>query len=549
MSYLVRMPKLGMEMEDGTVLKWQYSEGEPVAEDAVLAEVESEKTTAEITAREDGVLRRIIVEPGETVPTGAPLGVLAQAEEPIVNLLARAEPDRSDVPTEYEDTDHGDDPDHVDTQVTSLQQETKLTPRARKLAAAHDVDASQIEATGFQDAVSGADVLRAVDGDRHTQGSSGTPTVREHRPFDGVRQTIADRLGRSQSESAHVTVHRDVNAEPLLAAVTAAKQALDSKISVIDLLIAATSRTLQDHPRFNGAVHEDRLALFDEHNIAIAVDTDQGLLSPVISDVRSKSVPEIATARRRLVDDARAGTLSQDTFTGGTFTISNLGAFGVDSFTPIINPPQVAILGVDAIEERPVVIDGSVVVKPVIGFDLTFDHRAVDGADAAHFLQALATALENAAALLPTAARDSDQPASDDSTTDRSVRVETEGGLSGRIQAGGFEWAVDEPVDVGGSGAAPSPVAQFLGSLAACLAISIGVQARKRDIELDAVDVDVDATPEHGHVSEITVRIDVTPRDDIAKDEIDDLMERGKRSCYVSSLLREDLDITYSRVG
>jgi pyruvate dehydrogenase E2 component (dihydrolipoamide acetyltransferase) len=543
------MPKLGMEMEDGTVLKWQYSEGEPVAEGAVLAEVESEKTTAEITAREDGVLRRILVEPGETVPTGAPLGVLAQAEEPIDNLLARAEPDRSDGPTEYEDTDHGDDPDHVDTQVTTSQQETKLTPRARKLAAAHDVDASQIEATGFQDAVSGADVLRAVDGDRHTQGSSGTPTVREHRPFNGVRQTRAARPGRSESESAHVTVHRDVNAEPLLAAVTAAEQALDSKISVIDLLIAATSRTLQDHPRFNGAVHEDRLALFDEHNIAVAVDTDQGLLSPVISDVRSKSVPEIATARRRLVDDARAGTLSPDALTGGTFTISNLGAFGVDSFTPIINPPQVAILGVDAIEERPVVIDGSVVVKPVIGFDLTFDHRAVDGADAARFLQALATALENAAALLPTAARDSDQPASDDSTTDRSVRVETEGGLSGCIQAGGFEWAVDEPVDVGGSGAAPSPVAQFLGSLAACLAISIGVQARKRDIELDAVDVDVDATPEQGHVSEITVRIDVTPRDDIAKGEIDDLMERGKRSCYVSSLLREDLDITYSRVG
>jgi pyruvate dehydrogenase E2 component (dihydrolipoamide acetyltransferase) len=198
-----------------------------------------------------------------------------------------------------------------------------------------------------------------------------------------------------------VTVDRQVNAEPLFAAVEAAAVS-GHNVSMTDVLLRAVSETLSAHPAFNATFEDDVHTIYEERNVGVAVDVDKGLLTPVIPDVGAKTVDEIAAVREDLTDRALSGAYTGDDLSGGTFTVSNLGAFGVTSFTPVINPPEVAILGVGAVEEKPVRGDrGGVAWRRHVGFSLSFDHRVVDGADAARFLDTLADELADAVALVP----------------------------------------------------------------------------------------------------------------------------------------------------
>lgn len=213
-------------------------------------------------------------------------------------------------------------------------------------------------------------------------------TVSEERSLTPMRKTIAQRLSESYREAVHVTVHRDVDAEPLLDAADAADAAHD--VGVIDVLLQAVSATLSAHPSFNATFADGTHTIYEEHNVAVAVSLDAGLVTPVLSSLEEQSIAAIARDRRTLTDRVRAGNYSMSDFRGGTFTVSNLGPLGTDSFTPIIDPPQVAILGVNRIRDRATVVDGDVEARPEVGLDLSFDHRVVDGADAARFLGTLA---------------------------------------------------------------------------------------------------------------------------------------------------------------
>lgn len=220
-------------------------------------------------------------------------------------------------------------------------------------------------------------------------------TIRTERSLSGMRNTIAKRLQESYQEAVHVTVHREIDAEALVETADAA----GNDVSVIDLVLCALSETLAEHPAFNATFEDGIHRQYEDHNVGIAVDIDAGLVTPVLRDLESKSLAEIATERRELTEQVQQGEYSMSELRGGTFTVTNLGVLGVDSFTPIINPPEVAILGVGRIRERarPDGEDG-VAFRRYIGFDLTFDHRVVDGADAARFLETLADCLENASA-------------------------------------------------------------------------------------------------------------------------------------------------------
>ncbi len=223
-------------------------------------------------------------------------------------------------------------------------------------------------------------------------------TVASERSLSPMRKTIASRLQESYQEAVHVTVSREVPAGAMLAAADADLDVDGASVdlSVTDVLLCALSDTLAEHPPFNATFEDGTHRIYDEHNVGVAVTIDQGLVTPVIEDVGTKSVAEVARERRRLTERMQAGEYSMRDFEGGTFTVSNLGPLGVDSFTPIINPPEVAILGMNRIREEVVPDGGDFAVEERLTLDLSFDHRVVDGADAARFLRTLAGHLEEA---------------------------------------------------------------------------------------------------------------------------------------------------------
>ncbi len=225
-------------------------------------------------------------------------------------------------------------------------------------------------------------------------------TTLEDRSLSPMRQTIADRLQQSYQEAVHVTVSRDVDAEALVTAAEAAGDDANGSVdpSVTDLLLCALSETLDAHPAFNATFEDGTHRIHEEHNVGVAVDLEDGLVTPVLADVGSKSLQEIARDRRQLTERVTDGDYTMSTFKGGTFTVSNLGTLGVDSFTPVINPPEVAILGVGRITERAVPDGDGVEFRRTTTLDLSFDHRVVDGADAARFLDTLAGNLGEAEA-------------------------------------------------------------------------------------------------------------------------------------------------------
>jgi pyruvate dehydrogenase E2 component (dihydrolipoamide acetyltransferase) len=224
-------------------------------------------------------------------------------------------------------------------------------------------------------------------------------TVREERSLGPMRRTIADRLQESYREAVHVTVDRAVDAKALLAAADAAEGEGDDGAadpSMMDVLLCALSDALDAHPAFNATFEDDTHRIYEEHNVGVAVDIDAGLVTPVVADVGSKSLAEVARERHRLTGKVREGDYTMSTFRGGTFTVSNLGPLGVDSFTPVINPPEVAILGVGRTRARAVPDGDGATARRELTLSLSFDHRVVDGADAARFLGTLAEHLEAA---------------------------------------------------------------------------------------------------------------------------------------------------------
>lgn len=213
-------------------------------------------------------------------------------------------------------------------------------------------------------------------------------SVREERSLTPMRKTIAKRLQQSYRDAVHVTVSRDIDAEPLLAAA----EKVDGP-AVTDVLLCALSETLDAHPAFNATFEDGTHRIYEEHNIGVAVDIDDGLVTPVIEDIGRKSLQEVARQRRELTRRVMNGEYTMKTFQDGTFTVSNLGVLGIDSFTPVINPPEVAILGVGRASERAVPDEDGVTVRTELTLDLSFDHRVVDGADAARFLETLSETL------------------------------------------------------------------------------------------------------------------------------------------------------------
>ncbi len=258
------------------------------------------------------------------------------------------------------------------------------SPLARRLAREHDIDLAQVKGTGPQGRVTREDVERAIQAAEAAPGRGV--------PFAGMRRTIARRMTGSLQTMAQVTLCTEVDVTELVRLRERLRRDFD--VTYTDLIVQTAARALEKHPRLNAYLDGDEICLCDRIHIGVAVALEEGLVVPVIRDANRKALREIARETKDLAQRAREGTLSMDEMTGSTFSVTNLGGYGIDGFTPIINPPEVAILGVGRIVEKPAAHRGAVVLRQMMVLSLTFDHRIVDGAPAAEFLHTLAEMLE-----------------------------------------------------------------------------------------------------------------------------------------------------------
>ena len=409
MATEVVMPKLGLTMERGTLGAWLAEEGQTVEKGEPLLEVVTDKVTMEVEAQASGVLCKILVPAGVEVEVATLVGIIADADEDISALL-EAQPLQNMPAVEKEAS--GPEPAAAGEEPRILAaselrasggKRHRASPKARKMIAAEGIDEGQLTGSGPGGRIVSADIESylaqrpaAPRGDKVVASQTIAPLeegglVALTRP----QQFAAERLTASSRDLPHIHVSMDVSAV-WLQQLRQGYKIEGKKISFNDLVVRATGRTLVEFPRLNSILEGDKVRQFDQVNIGIAADTPQGLMVPVLHDVPGKDIEEIASASIRLIDAARHGDLQPDDLMGGTFTISNLGMFGVSHFTAIINPPQVAILAVGAIENRVVVLENNALAaQPQLTLTLAADHRVIDGALAARFLQRLKGILEN----------------------------------------------------------------------------------------------------------------------------------------------------------
>jgi len=381
----VILPKMGLVMTEGRIQKWLRHEGDVVRAGEALFEVATDKAVVEVAARGDGVLRRILVPEGTVVPVGRVVAFLAAPEDvlPEIPAIAVAPPAAAPPPVA---------PPPQPAAVAG--EGVRASPLARRLAAERGVDLAQVPGSGPGGRITAEDVeryLAALAAAAPAPPAEPRPFRRE--PLTAIQSLTAQRVTEVQRvPTATLIVEVDATA------LAEAKQRLAAaalEVTYTDLLIKAVALALQQHPLLNASFDGDAVKLFQVINVGLAVAVPNGLVVPSVPAADRQSLAEIAALRRDLVERARAGKLTPDELARGTFSITNLGPYGVDHFTPLLNPPEAAILGVGQVAERAVVRDGQVVPRLTMHLSLTFDHRVQDGAPAAQFLQTLRRLLEN----------------------------------------------------------------------------------------------------------------------------------------------------------
>jgi pyruvate dehydrogenase E2 component (dihydrolipoamide acetyltransferase) len=412
------MPKLGLTMEQGTIGAWLVDEGDTVAKGAPLLEIITDKVTMEVEAQAAGVLRRILVGEGEEVEVSTPIGIIAAIDEDISawessNSKSATVASVQATPQETLPLPQSPATKPLKTPANTLSAQTeavdgaerrphRASPKARKIAAAAGIDPRGISGSGPGGRVVSKDVEESLARDDRqaiappvsNSPISSSPIEEGRVALTRPQQVAAKRLTQSYQQTPHIQLTMHVSAI-WLRQFRQGYKLEGKKVSFNDMVVKAVAKGLVESPRLNSVYDDGYVQILPQVNIGVAVDTPAGLLVPVLRDVPNKSVVEIAAESVRLVDVARSGSLSPDEMAGGTFTISNLGMFGISHFTAIINPPQVAILAVGAIEDRVVALEGgAMAVRPMLTLTLAADHRVVDGAVGARFLARIKEIIE-----------------------------------------------------------------------------------------------------------------------------------------------------------
>jgi len=394
MAISVVMPALEMAQETGKLISWLKKEGDPVSKGDLLLEIETDKAVMEIESPGDGILAGIRVREGTEVPVGQTIAwIVNPGEAPPAEDATAATGRRTDS-VKAETTAAPATPPLSKGET----QEIRISPKARRLAKEHGLDLANIRGTGPGGEILAADVLAAAGA---ATGDPSAAVARDTVALGSVGKLMAERTTQSWTTVPHFFVVRDVDAtnlnivrQKLLPSV---EKSHGTKLTLTDLLVALVASTLAKHPRINASWVENGIRSNPEINVAIAMAVDDGVVTAVIHNANKQDVGAIAVQRRDLAERARAGKLRPADIAGGTFTISNLGMFNVDAFSAIITPPQAAILAVGRVADRVVAHNGQVAIRPMMRLTLSSDHRVIDGARAARFMDDLATALESVA--------------------------------------------------------------------------------------------------------------------------------------------------------
>lgn len=373
------MPKFTETMEEGTIVKWYKAEGDSVKEGEPVVQVVGEKLTYDVESPISGRLLKIFRDENSVVPVGEVIAFIGEEgeETPQVEAVKKLEipkPMVSKGPPKRK-----------------IKSRVRASPLAKKLARIHGINLREVKGSGPGGRIIKEDILRLIE--ERAPAKTAERRVEEVIPLVGIRKTVADRMVLS-SKVPRITLIVEVDASGILTLRRYYESLEGIRVSLTHIVVKAVARALKEHPIMNSTLKENTIEIFEDINIGVAVATDQGLIVPVVKDAYSKSIGEIAEEVKTLADKARRNLLSRDDVSGGTFTVTNLGMFGVDAFTPLINPPECAILGVGRVTERPIAAEGKVTVKPTMQLCLSFDHRIVDGAPAARFLQRLREILE-----------------------------------------------------------------------------------------------------------------------------------------------------------
>jgi len=395
MATEIKLPRLGQGMESGTIVKWLKSEGDAVQKGEPLYELDTDKVTQEVEADASGVLLKIAIAEGE-VPVGQTIAVIGeQGEQVEIADEPRQEPaaEKAAVAGEPEPAKQ------IRHAVSSTANgRVKASPLARRIARERGIDLTTIAGTGPEGRVVAEDVERAAAGATPLAPAPEPVPVAaevEVEQLSSMRRTIARRLTEAwQAPVFQLGISVDVERALALRRRLVELQGDGTKPTVSDLVTKVCAMALMRHRDVNALYRGDTIELHSTANVGIAVAIPKGLVVPVIRGCERKTIAEIAAARADLVERARAGKLQQADLDGGTFTISNLGMFGIERFIAVLNPPQAAILAVGATQEKPVAVDGQVVVRQRMEVTLTCDHRAIDGATGAEFLRDVKLFLE-----------------------------------------------------------------------------------------------------------------------------------------------------------
>ena len=412
MATEVVMPKLGLTMETGTIGSWLVEEGTPVEKGQPLLEIITDKVTMEVEAQVDGVLVKMLHGEGEEVAVSEVIGLIGSAGEDVSEYTQSSEAEADGESSDGTPGTEVSTPSSFETIAIGHEQGSahgkgphRASPKARKMAAELGVDISTLHGSGASGRVVSADlenlqpasssVVKLVDSSPSGSLAETVPTTDgAFVSLNSAEKVAAQRLTESYQDTPHIHIAMDVSAI-WLEQFRQGYRLEGKKVSVNDMIVQAAARALRDFPRINSHYQPGGYTTMPDINIGVAVAANQGLVVPVVRNADKTSVEGIAAESARLVDLARRGGLSLADMQGGTFTISNLGMFGVSNFTAIINPPQVAILAVGAIEKRVVALEGDAfAVRPQMTLTLAADHRVVDGALAARFLSRLREILE-----------------------------------------------------------------------------------------------------------------------------------------------------------
>lgn len=422
MAITFGMPSLGHTMEKGKIIEWLKHEGDAIAKGEPLVVIETDKVITEVESPAAGVVLRIVARPDEERPIGALLAVLGAQDEQV----SEAELQHMLGPTAVSAPAAPAPAPVVAPRTAAVARDgggerLKISPIARKLADELGLDPSTIQGTGPGGRITKDDVLRVAEAAQTTApmappaaappapaaaSPAATPvapapgrlSVSSTIPLRGIRGRVAERMFQSWNTIPRVTEVMQVDMSATVAFREAMlgqwEQQYGLRISLNDMITKAVAMALRRHPRLNATLVDQEVRLHDSINMGLAVNLDEGLIVPVLVHADQQDLGHIARASRALAEKARAGRLQLDEISDGTFTITNLGTTGIELFTPIINPPQVAILGVGMVQRRPIVVGDALAIRPAVYLSLVFDHRAVDGVPAANFLQEVQRLLE-----------------------------------------------------------------------------------------------------------------------------------------------------------